>query len=118
MIDMPNVKNTIYWVYNYHERFYQCFFGVNFEHKIHLVNVLAHYDELSSDNWIVRLFFSGDYSPRIKEYIKAKTPEEAQEKAVEKAKEYVDNNLKYWQNMSDIINYYKYISVAPQRKDD
>lgn len=110
-------KSTLYWIYQAHGCFYQCYFGENYQHKIHLSNVLAHYDNLKSDNWTVRLFFKGDYSPRIKEDIKAKTPEEAQKLAVERVKEYITNNLKYWEHMSDTINTYKHISFAPQNEE-
>lgn len=107
-------KSTLYWIYQAHGRFYQCFFGDQLEHNIQLSNVFAYYDNLESDVWTIRLFFKGDYSPRIKEGIKAKTPEEAQKLAVERVKEYIANNLKYWQYMSETINTYKHISVAPQ----
>lgn len=110
-------KSTLYWVYQAHENFYQCYFGENYQHKIQLSNIYAHFDKLDSDIWTVRLFFKGDYTPRIKENIKAKTPEEAQKLAVERVKEYIANNLKYWQYMSDTINTYKHISFAPQKEE-
>ena len=110
-------KSTLYWIYEAHGRFYQCFFGENYQHKIQLSNIFAHYDKLESDVWTVRLFLKGDYSPRIKDDIKAKTPKEAQKIAVERVKEYIANNLNYWQYMSDTINSYKRISVAPQREE-
>lgn len=110
-------KPVFYWMYNANGRYYQCCFGENYVHKIQLSNVLAHYDNLKSDNWTVRLFFKGDYSPRIKDNIIAQTPEEAQKKAIETVKKYIYNNLMYWQNMSDTINYYKSISVAPQMEE-
>ena len=112
-----NLKETLVWIYNANGRFYQCNFGEHFQHKIQLSNVLAHYDSLKSDNWTVRLFFKGDYSPRIKENVNAKTPEEAQKLAVEKVKEYIANNLKYWQYMSDIISDYKHIAVTPKNEE-
>ena len=102
-------KSTLYWIYQAHGCFYQCYFGENYQHKIHLSNVLAHYDNLKSDTWTVRLFL-GD-SLRFKENIEAKTPKEAQKLAIEKVKEYIANNLKYWLYMSDTINTYKYIAV-------
>ena len=109
-------KSILYWFYQAHGRFYQCFFGDQLEHKIQLSNIFAHYDNLESNVWTVCLFFKGDYSPRIKESIEAKTPKEAQKLAVETVKEYVANNLKYWQYMSDTINTYKHIAVAPQKE--
>ena len=114
---MSKFKETIYWMYQANGRFYECFFGDQLQHKIHLSNVFAHFDNLESDIWTVRLFFKGDYSPRIKEDIKAKTPEEAQKLAVERVKEYIANNLKYWEHMSDTINIYKHISFAPQKEE-
>ena len=108
---------VFYWMYDANGRFYQCYFGEHYVHKIQLSNVLAHYDNLKSDNWTLRLFFKGDYSPRIKDNIKAKTPEEAQKLAIERVKEYIANNLKYWQNMSDTINYYKHIAFAPEKEE-
>lgn len=114
---MKIFKETIFWTYNAHECFYQCYFGENLEHKIQVSNVLAHYDNLKSDNWTVRLFFKDDYSPRIKENVKAETPEEAQKLAVEKVKNYITNNLKYWQHMSNTINSYKHIAFSPQKEE-
>jgi len=48
--------------------------------------------------------------------VKAETPEEAQKLAVEKVKQYITNNLKYWQYMFDTINSYKHIAFAPQKE--
>ena len=107
---------TLFWMYDAHGRFYQCYFGEHFEHKIQVSNIFAHYDDLESDVWTIRLFFKDDYSPRIKDNIKAKTPEEAQKLAVKRVKEYVANNLNYWQYMLDTINSYKHIAFAPQKE--
>lgn len=107
---------TLFWMYDANGRFYQCYFGEHFEHKIQLSNIFAHYDNLESDVWTIRLFFKGDYSPKIKENIKAKTPEEAQKLAVKRVKEYIANNLNYWQYMLNIINSYKYISVKKEEE--
>ena len=108
---------TLFWIYDAHGRFYQCYFGEHFEHKIQVSNIFAHYDDLKSDIWTVRLFFYGDYSPRLKDDIRAKTPEEAQKLAVKRVKEYVANNLNYWQYMLDTINSYKYISVKTENEE-
>lgn len=110
-------NTTLFWMYDAHGRFYQCYFGEHFEHKIQLSNIFAHYDDLESDVWTIRLFFKGDYSPKIKEDIKAKTPEEAQKLAVKRVKEYIANNLNYWQYMLDTINSYKYISVKKENEE-
>ena len=110
-------NTTLFWMYDAHGRFYQCYFGEHFEHKIQLSNIFAHYDDLESDVWTIRLFFKDDYSPRIKDNIKAETPEEAQKLAVKRVKEYISNNLNYWQYMLDTINSYKYISIKKENEE-